>query len=807
MRENLKWWLLLPASLLCIYLLLPFDLRYHIPENMDRYQVRDSAYAFLAKNRYDLTGYRCVVTHESDFTILAYLEGQKGIDSTGILLDKNMIPGIGWRARFTRDLPTDQPQTSYDVWVSHTGGITGFLRSLPDTLTLPSTTEDTARSKAIVYVEKAFSVDMSGFKIRQSEQRRKTNRTDYLFVWEKPAGFAVGKISLHVLVQGEEIGQVHFSYELPENEQILISEIFTRATFLYLLQLIALTIVFIFALILFLKKYHEGEVSVTMGRNIFLIFFLIGLIKSLNELSTAGIGVHIGNLSPVNIQIVSFAYEVLLKNVFLGVFLLTSWSVGEAHARTLFPEKLNAIDSLLNRKFFTLRSGISLLRGGSIGFALAAFFMFLLWLLTGKGSDVHLMNSGFSDLFEYYMPVISVAISVVMIAMLSEIIFRFFVINIAYQKWHKKWIVLLISTLIWPFGYFVLSDFPIFNSIPLSIVLSLLTGLFLAWLYLKYDLLTVISANASAHVLLLSIPLLASSAEWHRISLFILIAALAIPLIQIIVSFIKKESFEFSGMTMPSHIRRISERERMQKELEIARSVQLGLLPTRNPEIAGFDIAGLCIPAREVGGDYFDYIDLGPNKLGLVIGDVSGKGVPAAIYMTLTKGIIQSHADDTVSPGTVLAKVNRLLYRNIEKNSFVSMFYAILDHRKHTLTFARAGHNPGIFLSQSSDKSTFLDTAGIALGLEHGDIFERTLKENTIQVNRGDMLVFYTDGFTEAMNISNDEFGEERLVNLISRFRRQSSEEIIRLLISEIKSFTGDAEQHDDMTIVVVKAL
>ncbi len=807
MKEYLKWWLLIPSALLAVYFLLPFDLRYNIPEGMNRYQIRDMAHAFLLQNGYDLTGYNCVVTRQTNFPHLAYLEGELGAESTGDLVAKNFIPDIRWQARYIKNIPIDQPQTYYDVWISPTGNIVGFSRNIPDTLTLPSLEEDNARDKVINYVKDKFSFDLNAFELKQSEQRRKTNRTDYQFIWEKPAAFVDGTIRLTALVQGGAVGMIDPTFELPENVQSIISSKITQVTFLYLIQFIAITIIFIFALVLFLKKYHEGEVSVNLGRNIFLIFFIIGLFRSINEFSTAGVNIGIGNLSPRNIQIIIFLFEVLLKNVFLGVFLLTSWSVGEAHARAIWPEKLIAIDGLLNRKFFTVSSGVSLLRGGSIGFAIAAAFMLITWMLTGKGSDIHTLRLSFSDIFQYFIPAATVILSVIMTVMICEIVFRFFIINVSYQKWRKKWLSLLISVVVWPFGYFLLSDFPVYTSLPISLLISLASGLVFGWLYFKYDLLTVIAANAAAHLVLVSIPLVASSAIWHQFSFFLILAALLIPVVQVILSFSIKQNFQFNGLTLPKHIRRISERERMQKELEIARSVQLGLLPTENPKIPGFEIAGLCLPAKEVGGDYFDYINLGGNKLGIAIGDVSGKGVPAAIYMTLTKGILQSHADETISPKTVLAKVNRLLYRNIEKNSFVSMFYALLDYQNLTLTFARAGHNPGILLSQGSQESEFLTTDGIALGLEYGDVFEKTLKEHMIHISPGDMLVFYTDGFTEAMNEHFQEFGEERLVDIITKNRMYSAEQIIKVLLTDIQRFVGDAEQQDDMTIVVVKAV
>jgi sigma-B regulation protein RsbU (phosphoserine phosphatase) len=544
-----------------------------------------------------------------------------------------------------------------------------------------------------------------------------------------------------------------------------------------------------------------------MGRNLFLLFFFAGLLKSINELPVMGSGVMIGNLSFRNVQIVSVLYEVLIQNVFLGVLLLASWAVGEAYARSLWPEKMNSIDSLLNKRLFTLTTGNAILRGGAIGFSVATVFLAIMYWLTGKSSDIVQVSLPFRDTFQYFIPFLSIVVSALMTALLSEVVFRFFTINIIHQRWRSKWISIFASAIIWVVGYFIISGLPIVSLYSINLLFALLTGLLLAWLYFKYDLLTLIAASAAAHIIFFSFPLFASTNSWHLISVYILFAILIFPVGQVLISFFRKEQFQYTAVGLPKHIRRITERERMKKELEIARNVQMGLLPKENPKIEGFEISGVCKPAKEVGGDYFDFVNLGKNKLGVAIGDVSGKGVPAAIYMTLTKGILQSHADENISPKIVLNKVNKLLYRNIERNSFVSMFYAILDINACTLTYARAGHNPGIMINQSDGESRLLSTDGIALGLEEGPIFDETLKEHTIQLNRGDTLVFYTDGFTEAMNTELEEYGDDMFVELIAKNRDLSASELTEKIISEVELFTSAAQQHDDMTIVAIKIL
>ena len=247
------------------------------------------------------------------------------------------------------------------------------------------------------------------------------------------------------------------------------------------------------------------------------------------------------------------------------------------------------------------------------------------------------------------------------------------------------------------------------------------------------------------------------------------------------------------------------ESERLTHELQIARQVQQQLLPTASPQVPGFFIAGACYPATEVGGDYYDFVPLSDGKLGIVIGDVSGKGAPAAIYMTLTKGVLQSNAIDGDSPKVVLTKVNRLLYEAMERGTFVSMFYAVLDWRNRTLTCARAGHNPALHLN--GEHVTWLEPGGLALGLENNSVFVDRLQEISLELPPGSVVVFYTDGLTEAMNHGKEEFGEARLLAEARAQLQNSSAQMIDHLSVAVRTFAAGAPQHDDMTMIAIKAV
>jgi len=246
------------------------------------------------------------------------------------------------------------------------------------------------------------------------------------------------------------------------------------------------------------------------------------------------------------------------------------------------------------------------------------------------------------------------------------------------------------------------------------------------------------------------------------------------------------------------------EQERFKRELEIAREVQQKLLPASMPETDGFQLEGFCRSAQEVGGDYYDFFQLDESRLGIVIADVSGKGTSASFYMAEIKGMMLQLASRMHSPRELLSEINKHLYANVDRHLFVTMIYGILDQSVREFIFARAGHNS--LLAIRSDGSHLLMTpSGIGLGLDEGALFQKKILESKIKLSRGDMLVFYTDGITEAMNHKFEEFGEERLVHFfLHNFEKPLSyckEEILKTL----KTYMGNQPQHDDLTMVILR--
>jgi serine phosphatase RsbU (regulator of sigma subunit) len=246
-----------------------------------------------------------------------------------------------------------------------------------------------------------------------------------------------------------------------------------------------------------------------------------------------------------------------------------------------------------------------------------------------------------------------------------------------------------------------------------------------------------------------------------------------------------------------------AEKERVQKELEIAKGIQQSFLPESAPLIAGFDLAGLNTPALEVGGDFYDFIPVGLDKWGLVIADVSGKGVPAALFMALSRTLIRANATDKVTPAGAIRRANDMISENGRANMFVTLFYGVLDPVRKTLAYVNAGHNPPLVLGQGGVEITLLAARGVALGIMSDIEFE----EKEIALHQGDILVLYTDGVTEAINRKQEMFGNDRIGRLVEANHHLSAREIIKLIEREVASFSEGQPQFDDITLLLVKVL
>ena len=245
-----------------------------------------------------------------------------------------------------------------------------------------------------------------------------------------------------------------------------------------------------------------------------------------------------------------------------------------------------------------------------------------------------------------------------------------------------------------------------------------------------------------------------------------------------------------------------AELERKRYELKMAHDIQQSFLPDDIPDLPGFELAAQNIPAKEVGGDFYDFIPISEGKIGLTIADVSGKGVPAALFMALSRTIVRAKATRSSGVSEVIRDANSLITADAKSGMFVTLFYAVLDLSERTLTYVSAGHNPPVIYKAKTRTLMRLDAKGIALGA----IADIELEERKIILDGGDTVVFYTDGVTEAINKKKEQFGEERLITTIKANHELSANDMIEKIKGEVLAFCGDEPQFDDITLMALKA-
>ncbi len=243
------------------------------------------------------------------------------------------------------------------------------------------------------------------------------------------------------------------------------------------------------------------------------------------------------------------------------------------------------------------------------------------------------------------------------------------------------------------------------------------------------------------------------------------------------------------------------EQGRMEREMQMARKVQSGLLPHSIPKHPGWEFSATWIPAREVGGDYYDFISIQDDRLGVLIADVTDKGMPAALFMASARNIVRSCVDGKKSPNECLTKANQLIASESDDNMYVSMFYFCLDLPRYEATYVNAGHNPALFYKKQDKSLTTLDRTGMWLGVDSTSAYSQSV----ITMEKGDLILLYTDGVTDAIDQSEQDFGMDRLKDVLLKHADAGTDEILQSIMDAIHSFCGDIVPFDDITLVLIK--
>jgi hypothetical protein len=667
------------------------------------------------------------------------------------------------------------------------GRILEFERKIPDSVSLPSVTQAEAKALATAFLREygAPAVVLPDTSQPASEKRIELKkRSDYEFVWNSRSPELNDPMSITVLVAGSSV--VHFQVRVEVPEQYKKSDFETASQ--VIIPIVYFLVVIILIIVAF-RRFRSFELGFRLGA-------IIGVVGAL----ALGIEIYLTMRGDRGWAIL---IPLILGPLFYGGGLVVVWAVGESAARESWKEKLISLDLLSKGYLVHSRIGENVVRGVVLGFAGFALSL-LLTFLAGKMTHTwinHLDESateGFGT-FASWLYVLGFGLSA---NAYKVAIILLFAVSFLHRRISSAFSLVGLGALI--MGLTTWGDL---SPVWISVVIQVLVGAVSVWAFYRYDALAAFLSLYTISVLHEAGGLLVAGNATYSQSGFIIVAGLGLLVIGGLASQMRKREVTDFDDIVPAFAKHITERQRLQQELEIARSVQMSFLPKANPSMAELDIASRCAPALEVGGDYYDFINLPDKRLGVVVGDVSGKGTQAAFFMTLTKGFVHALAEVSGSPSTVLTQVNKLFYENVDRGVFISMVYGIFDTQGHLLTLARAGHNPVIMRKTQATDVQVVNPMGLALGLDPGATFAKSIQEVSIPFQSGDLFVFYTDGFPEAMNKTLEEFGEERLCRTVEKYARGSAAEIMDGVFAEMRQFVGKAKQHDDMTIVVVKVV
>lgn len=548
-------------------------------------------------------------------------------------------------------------------------------------------------------------------------------------------------------------------------------------------------VLFILLLVLFFRRLDARLVDTRGALRDGLWAALWGVISGTMVMTKAMFGADMG--SGVGVIIVIFGSLFFSALTLLLVFVASS--VGDSYAREAWPDRLRALDFIRRLTILNPYVGSALWHGVAVAGVLLALGALALGV---PGSTLSLGDDFLSGVS--YRPVVS--------SMADAIWFSAYItfgvvaaIGGLLRLKRPRFamvvpIVVLVLLSITPFSI---------STTWISVLYNLLVGVVIVWAFNRMGAVTTVVGIGTALLVGVIMPGWMAMPAATAIDF---IATVGIVAALLVVGYIGASSVmraEEREPYIPAYIIEHSEQQRLEREIEIARHVQMSFLPRAMPQVAGMDADAMCLPAYEVGGDYYDLIVLDEDRVAVVIGDVSGKGIQAAFYMTLVKGIIQTLAGSETSPRSVLSRLNKVFFDVVPRGTFITLIYGVMDFRTGRFRYARAGHHPLLVLR--GDETEFIRPNGMAIGFLGDDRFEDSLEEHELKLDIGDFLVLYTDGITEAVNIDREQFGEEGLVEALKGANDTTASDMMMRLREALDRFAAPEGRMDDMTMIVLR--
>jgi len=768
--------------------------------NLPREQIISAAESVLESIGFDPGNFVSEMNLRRNRDLISELQEGLGITTANAML-REKIPGYYWEIRWSEKSDTDKQSADWSkedviqLRFNTSGELIYFSRNIPDSTGLPAIGINQAKAKAMDFVRQFTSfknlnarsliadtlsertrVHISEAQDTVDHRDNLLQRRDYDFTWRTTAQGVIQEIKLNALVKGDQLALIELDYITSVAEKADFSTGYSE-----IFSAIIYFVIFVMVLILAVRQIRTYDLNFNLAVKVSIFVAAMVLISAIPDA-----------LPMRGWLLVAVLF---LSTMFIGGIFILLWAVSETVGRETWKDKFIEIDLLSRGHLLHSRIGISLMNGIAAGVLSFTVFLGILWVcLEYQVVSIVMPDNetvkyiGYDGPFIYLIPkliwngIYSITVAAVLIA------------SLVYLK--LKWKILAVAA-----GAIILAAFTSTTIIPafLGIIFYFIAFAIILLMFARYDILTAFTALT---IFSICGPALAIISEGP--TSFIL-SGMAVT--YILVALLTPDKIRDFSEIEPALSRIISERQHMRQQLEVARSIQMSFLPRTNPVFEGLEIDARCIPAYEVGGDYFDFIQISPQKLAIAIGDVSGKGTKAAFYMTLVKGFLRALTRSQLTPVNLLKELNTLFYENTKRDAFISLIYGIFDMNDRSVRLARSGHSPVMLYQAEAQSVRMITTEGLALGLESGELYNRMIQEQIIPLQPGDVFLFYTDGVTEAMNRTKEEFGEGRLKDVLLSYGTQNAGAILKKVLSEVSRFSRLAKQHDDMTLIVVKII
>jgi hypothetical protein len=681
-----------------------------------------------------------------------------------------------------------------NVYVSSEGEIiSARLRQRPETPGA-NRTEVQLRPLADAFIR---SRTLPGAPSLEFESARPTvtrSRTDWIFRYKAPSKLQVGNIVTYIWVyyNGDRFAGWELIEEYadgtPYRDQSEIGGTFLGFGALYVMELILL--------VMFLKKYHAGEVGVGTASFLFAVLLLLAVTLDVIIAPAASHGSNLGSIDAQQNSWAICGFKILFVDIPLAVLVFLAWAVGESYARERWGDRLASFDAILRRDPVNATVGKSLLTGVLTAPAVAAAALLLGFVPILFGFAHPILGDG-TQMILYLGGPFAAVIASLGNAILTALVAILFVLAFAHRR-RALWLGIIGAVALIAIGG---AGAPPVGPLEPRLLFGWGAGLAAIGVFLGWDLLAAATALFLGGLLNMTLPLLSVSGDDMAQQMIIAIAVPVLIAVGLgVAGLMTRREVVYSYEDLAPHVKRIVERERVKAEIEAANRIQAALLPLDAPSFAGATVSSYYGAATEIGGDYFDFLKLSTGDIGIAFGDVSGHGLTSGIVMAMAKSALLVQVDYEHSPRAVLDVLNEVVMKTSPKRTMMTFFFGVLDPRAQTLVFSSAGHLDPYVFRAATGKIEALSSWGFPLGVHRREPY----REHKVVFLPGDRLVLYSDGLIEAIDDDGNPFGFDRFEQVILASGHLAADDIKKALLNAVRKFTRNRPPEDDQTLVVV---